>query len=48
MAGDISQRLKELGVPTLVMADGKVKSMDESLAGFMEFMDQEQLQQMGQ
>lgn len=60
-AGETSQRLKDLGVPTLVMADGpaglrlstkykvvdgKVKGMDESLAGFMEFMDQEQLQQM--
>lgn len=60
-AGETSQRLKNLGVPALVMADGpaglrlctkykvvdgKVKGMDESLAGFMEFMDQEQLQQM--
>lgn len=60
-AGETSQRLKDMGVPTLVMADGpaglrlstkykvvdgKVKGMDESLAGFMEFMEPEQLQQM--
>lgn len=60
-AGETSQRLKDLGVPTLVMADGpaglrlstkykvvdgKVKGMEESLAGFMEFMEPEQLQQM--
>lgn len=60
-AGETSQRLKDLGVPTLVMADGpaglrlctqykvvdgKVKGMNESLAGFMEFMDTEELQQM--
>lgn len=60
-AGETSQRLKDLGVPTLVMADGpaglrlctqykvvdgKVKGMDESLAGFMEFLDSEEWQQM--
>lgn len=60
-AGETSQRLKDLGVPTLVMADGpaglrlctqykvvngKVKGMDNSLAGFIEFMEPEQLQQM--
>lgn len=60
-AGETSHRLKDLGVPTLVMADGpaglrlctqykivdgRVKGMDNSLAGFMEFMEPEQLQQM--
>ncbi|MBD5395797.1 MAG: beta-glucosidase [Lachnospiraceae bacterium] len=59
-AGETSQRLKDLGVPTLVMADGpaglrlctkykvvdgKVKGMDVPIAGFMEFMEPEQLQQ---
>lgn len=60
-AGETCQRLKDLGVPTLVMADGpaglrlctqykvvdgKVKGMDNPLAGSMEFMEPEQLQQM--
>lgn len=60
-AGETSQRLEDLGVPTLVMADGpaglrlctqykivdgRVKGMDNPLAGLMEFMEPEQLQQM--
>lgn len=60
-AGETSQRLKDLGVPALVMADGpaglrlctqykivggKIKGMDNPLAGFMEFLEPEQLQQM--
>ncbi len=60
-AGETCQRLKDLGVPTLVMADGpaglrlctqykvvngKAKGMDNPFAGFMDFVEPEQLQQM--
>lgn len=60
-AGETSHRLKDLGVPALVMADGpaglrlctqykvvgeKAKGMDNALAGFMEFMEPERLEQM--
>lgn len=60
-AGESSQRLQDLGVPSLVMADGpaglrlctkykvvdgKAKGVDTPLAGFMDFLDSEQLRQM--
>lgn len=60
-AGETCQRLKDLGVPSLVMADGpaglrlctqykvvdgKAKGMDNPFAGFLEFLEPEQLQQM--
>lgn len=60
-AGETTHRLKDLGVPTLVMADGpaglrlctqyklvdgKAKGVDNALAGMMDFMEPEQIQQM--